>query len=120
LFFSKVKGKNEKITQEAIGKRLKQYARIASKECVDVPLSLHSHMFRHAAATHMLDNGMNIVQLSKILGHESVETTMQYLDISEEAIKKAMLSIVDNGIINLPKKWKSNDGKLSEMFKHTK
>ncbi|MCW1735560.1 tyrosine-type recombinase/integrase [Anaerorudis cellulosivorans] len=117
LFFSKIKGKNEKITQEAIGKRLKQYALIANRTCADVPLSLHSHMFRHAAATHMLDNGMNIVQLSKILGHESVETTMQYLDISEQAIKKAMLSIVDDGIRNLPKKWKHDNGKLSEMFK---
>ena len=83
-------------------------------------MNLHSHMFRHAAATHMLDNGMNIVQLSRILGHESVETTMQYLDISEEAIKRAMLSIVDDGIKNIQKKWKPNNGKLSEMFKHTK
>lgn len=120
LFFSRVKGENEKISQEAIGKRLKQYALTANRKCADVPLNLHSHMFRHAAATHMLDNGMNIVQLSRILGHESVETTMQYLDISEEAIKKAMLSIVDDGIINLPKKWESNNGKLSEMFKYTK
>ena len=120
LFFSRVKGKNEKISQEAIGKRLKQYALTANRKCAEVPLNLHSHMFRHAAATHMLDNGMNIVQLSKILGHESVETTMQYLDISEEAIKRAMLSIVDDGIKNLQKKWKPNNGKLSEMFKYTK
>lgn len=120
LFFSKIKGKKEKISQEAIGKRLKQYALLASRECSDVPLNLHSHMFRHAAATHMLDNGMNIVQLSKILGHESVETTMQYLDISEEAIKKAMLSIIDDDIRNLPKKWRLANGKLSEMFQYPK
>lgn len=117
LFFSRIKGKNEKITQEAIGKRLKQYALTANRKYAGVPINLHSHMFRHAAATHMLDNGMNIVQLSKILGHESLETTMQYLDISEQAIKKAMLSIVDDGIRNLPKKWKHDNGKLSEMFK---
>jgi site-specific recombinase XerD len=117
LFFSKIKGKDDKITQEAIGKRLKFYAKCANKRCMDVPLNLHSHMFRHASATHMLDNGMNIVQVSKVLGHESVETTMQYLDISEEAIKKALLAIVDDDIRNLPKKWKSNPKKLSEIFK---
>jgi len=117
LFFSKIKGKNEKITQEAIGKRLKLYAQKANKKCCDVPLDLHCHTFRHAAATHMLDNGMNIVQLSKILGHESIETTMQYLDISEESIKNAMMALVDEKSANLPKKWKNKNGKLSTMFK---
>ena len=118
LFFSKIKGKNEKITQEAIGKRLKLYAQKANRKCSDVPLNLHSHTFRHAAATHMLDNGMNIVQLSKILGHESLETTMKYLDISEESIKKAMMTLVDEKTGNLPKKWKTNNGKLSTIFRH--
>ncbi|MCL2312683.1 MAG: site-specific integrase [Firmicutes bacterium] len=117
LFFSKIKGKNEKITQEAIGKRLKLYAKKANRKCSDVPLDLYSHTFRHTAATHMLDNGMNIVQVSKILGHESIETTMHYLDISEESIKKAMLSLVNDDIRDLPRKWKIDEGKLTKIFR---
>ena len=30
---------------------------------------------------------MNVVEVSKLLGHESVETTMQYISTSSESIK---------------------------------
>jgi site-specific recombinase XerD len=36
-----------------------------------------------------LDRGMPIEQVSKMLGHESLETTQIYLDLSEESLKNA-------------------------------
>lgn len=49
----------------------------------------HPHRFRRTCATMALDRGMPIEQVSKMLGHESLETTQIYLDLSEESLKNA-------------------------------
>jgi site-specific recombinase XerD len=93
LFYSRVKGYNAKISQEAINKRLKKYALIAHDRCPDVPLSLHAHNFRHAKSSHLIDDGMNVVQLSKMLGHSNLSTTMVYLDITTDMKTQAIISM---------------------------
>lgn len=45
------------------------------------------HTFRHSFAVHCLKNGMNLRSLQKILGHSSLTTTQEYLDIVGEDIK---------------------------------
>ena len=47
------------------------------------------HKFRRTCATMALRRGMPIEQVSKMLGHESVETTQIYLDLSEDDLKQA-------------------------------
>ena len=49
----------------------------------------HPHRFRRTGATFALRRGMPIEQVSKILGHESIETTQIYLDISEQELAQA-------------------------------
>lgn len=49
----------------------------------------HPHRFRRTGATLALRRGMPIEQVSKLLGHESIETTQIYLDISEQEIASA-------------------------------
>lgn len=93
LFFSPISGKGSKLSQQAVFKLLRKYAASAHEKCGDVPLDLHAHQFRHAKATHWLEDGMNIVQISFLLGHSSVETTMVYLDITTEQEMKALETI---------------------------
>lgn len=47
------------------------------------------HKFRRTCATMALRRGMPIEQVSKMLGHESIETTQIYLDLSEDELKQA-------------------------------
>lgn len=63
---------------------------MAHERCQDVPMDLHAHQFRHAKASHWLENGMNIAQISYLLGHESIQTTMVYLDITTKQEEKAL------------------------------
>jgi integrase len=44
---------------------------------------VHTHTLRHTYATHLLDDGINIVTLKNLLGHESIETTMEYLHVCQ-------------------------------------
>lgn len=60
-----------------------------------MPLGLHAHQFRHGKASHWLEDGMNIVQISFLLGHEQLQTTMVYLDITAEEKAKALATLED-------------------------
>ena len=83
--------------------------------CDEVPPGLHAHQLRHAKASHWLEDGMNIVQISFLLGHEQLNTTMVYLDISTEEEMKALATLEDENDKTVSKKWKSNNGSLSEF-----
>ena len=41
------------------------------------------HTLRHTFATHLLEQGLDIVTIKKQLGHSHVETTMMYLDVAQ-------------------------------------
>lgn len=107
LFYSKSKGVFAPMSAENVNKLLKQYATIANRNCKEVPLDLHAHQFRHAKSSHWLENGMNIAQISYLLGHESIQTTMVYLEISTEQESKALETLEDENQRKMPKKWKS-------------
>lgn len=51
----------------------------------------HPHRFRRTGATYALRSGMPVQDVSMILGHESIDTTMIYLDIDEKQIEMSHL-----------------------------
>jgi len=110
VFYSRNKGPSGKLSQVAVNKQLKKYSSDAHERCPEVPISMHCHQIRHTASSHWLANGMNIVQISALLGHSNVETTMVYLDISLEMKTAALAKVEDPAIAGISKKWKKTGG----------
>ena len=53
---------------------------------------LRFHDLRHTAATRMIEAGVNIVSVNKILRHADLKTTMRYLH-PDDSLKDAVESL---------------------------
>ena len=60
----------------------------------EVEERVHCHKFRRTQATYLLNSGMSLPGVQKILGHESPETTQRYARLSEENIKNEYKRLV--------------------------
>lgn len=53
-----------------------------SRSKVDSHKKITSHTLRHTYATHLLEEGLNIMALKELLGHARIETTIIYLHVT--------------------------------------
>ncbi|MGA2141886.1 MAG: site-specific integrase [Brevinematales bacterium] len=49
----------------------------------------HPHTWRHTRAIELLNNGLNIVQVQRVLGHTSIASTLIYLKYSNNDVREA-------------------------------
>ena len=76
------------ITRRRCGQILKSLA----IEAQIPPEKVHPHALRHAFATHLLEGGVNLVILQKLLGHSNIATTEIYTHVSSAHTRKALES----------------------------
>lgn len=50
---------------------------------------VHPHKFRRTLATMAIDKGMPIEQVQKLLGHQSIDTTLQYAMVNQSNVKNS-------------------------------
>jgi integrase/recombinase XerD len=53
-----------------------------SRSKVDTSKKITAHTLRHTYATHLLEEGLNIMALKELLGHARIETTILYLHVT--------------------------------------
>ena len=67
-------GMSQRGTQWVVGEAVKR---------AGVRKEVHTHTLRHSYATHLLEQGVNILTIKDLLGHAFIETTMVYLHIAK-------------------------------------
>lgn len=75
---------DSRYSQRGVQWAVKQACRSAG-----ITKDVHVHTLRHTFATHLLEDGLDIVTLKNLLGHENIETTMEYLHIARLDTQKA-------------------------------
>ncbi len=79
LFLS-IEGKT--LTWDAIKTKLFDYRKKAG-----INHAIGLHMFRRSCATHMLQQGADILYIQKLLGHKYLRTTQQYIKVMPVEVK---------------------------------
>ena len=69
-------------SERSVGEVIKQLAIKAKIENKRV----YTHLIRHTSATHLVENGIDINLIQKLLGHSNVKTTLIYTHISHNLI----------------------------------
>lgn len=73
------------IAASSIRRRLKTVLKRAK-----LPSHISPHWLRHAFATHAYEAGVQLVALSKVLGHSSVKTTLVYIHSDPQSVGDAL------------------------------
>ena len=50
---------------------------------------VHPHKFRRTLGTRAIDKGMPIEQVQKLLGHQKIDTTMEYAIVDQQNVKNS-------------------------------
>lgn len=79
------------MTRSGVAQRLRLAVnRAASKHPTLRSLRVSPHTIRHTTAMHLLQSGVDLSVIAMWLGHETTQTTHQYLDADLESKKRAL------------------------------
>lgn len=88
---------HNKFTRQGINFILNKYVEKAKKiNPILFPFKVHCHTLRHTRAMHLLENGVNLIYIRDILGHESIQTTEIYARTNPEIKRKYLESAISD------------------------
>jgi site-specific recombinase XerD len=81
---------NEHLTTRSIQNVLQK-----AKEKAGIKQDGSMHMLRHSFATHLLDKGIDVVFIQKLLGHNDIKTTLKYLHVTNKDLINILSPLED-------------------------
>lgn len=73
-----------------------EYAMASARKSNPALAGIHFHMLRHTYTSMLLEKGASITDVSELLGHSSVTTTLNIYAHSMEGSKKEAVKLLDN------------------------
>lgn len=75
------------VRDEPISDRQVQRFFYAAKRRANIDKQGGIHSLRHAFATHLLDSGVDLHSISRLMGHNHLSTTARYLHLQQQIVK---------------------------------
>ncbi len=85
--------KGNKMTRQGFDKILKKRALLVGIN------DISAHKLRHSIATHLLNNGADLIMIQKFLGHKNISTTEIYTHVNKKKIIEEYNEHFDDDII---------------------
>lgn len=86
------------LSRSGVTSRLRVLTARASSKCPSLRRHrISPHLFRHTTAMHLLQSGVDLSVIAMWLGHESIETTHQYLEADLALKRRALESVTPPG-----------------------
>ena len=80
--------RGNRMSRQSVWRLVKQYGAAAGID----PERLSPHVFRHSAATHMVEGGADLRSVQEMLGHASLSTTQLYTKVSPEHLREVLIT----------------------------
>ena len=80
IFLNKFGGR---LTTRSVGRMIEKYLKETGLDRRTTP-----HTLRHSFATHLMDNGADIVSIQEMLGHANIVTTQIYIHLSTANLRR--------------------------------
>jgi len=81
-------GKNAEGDSVALSQRGIQWIVRETRKTAGLEKAVTAHTLRHTFATHLLEDGLDIITIKELLGHAHIETTLVYLHVSQMGRRK--------------------------------
>ena len=115
LFSTMIKGIPGQMSVGNVQRIIKKYAAQVRESGIDLPDSVHCHMFRRTRATNLYQDGVAIELVSTVLGHARTDTTKSYYaKPSVEQLRKAMES-VPTPAVQEKSLWEGNEEEMARL-----
>jgi Site-specific recombinase XerD len=62
--------------------------------CAEAGIDCTIHQLRHSYATDLINRGVRVEIVSKILGHKNLQTTQRYAAVSDHSVKRALMELL--------------------------
>jgi integrase/recombinase XerD len=97
------------LSRSGVEERLERAVSKARERCASLRgKNVSPHTFRHTTAMHLLQAGVEITVIALWLGHESPETTHQYVEADVE-MKRKVLERLDEPLVKQDRQPKADD-----------
>lgn len=89
LFYTKIKGCQDRMSEDNVQRIVKKYGRLAKEKDSTIP-EVHPHLLRHSYGAQLYRLGVSLPEIAKLMGHSEIRTTEIYAETDVDMVAEAV------------------------------